>query len=377
MNKGMSKMHKVLLMTIDFPPRRGGVARYLDGLARYFADDILVIAEDEGEGAEVDKDAPFEIVRTNVLTNWFWPQWVKTIWLFFTYRNKYESAIVSHVLPIGTAAWIAGWFTRRPYSVIIHGMDIGLAKQSKWKRWLAKIVLQRAELVVANTDALAQEAAAVFGIDRTEVVYPCLSRQAVMRKADRDIKHTKDETFYVLSVARLVQRKGIGRVLEALKDLESKGVLTADWRYDIIGSGPLEARIEEKINALGLGGHVIIRNNVSDDDLWRAYKTADLFVLPVVKGQVDREGFGMVFIEAAYFETPSIATDQPGVDEAVIDGRTGVLVEDGDIRQLAASMETLIKDPAYLERLGKRARIRAKRLFDCEQQYAKLDQLFS
>jgi phosphatidylinositol alpha-1,6-mannosyltransferase len=370
-------MRKVLLMTIDFPPRRGGVARYLDGLARYFSDEIFVIAEDESGAEEVDKDAPYEILRTNVLTNWFWPQWIKTIWLFIRHRNRYEKTIVSHVLPIGTAAWVAGWFTRRPYTVIIHGMDIGLVKGSGWKRWLAKLILQRAELVVANTDALAQEVAAVFGIDTTEVVYPCLSRIDDMAQADGEITDTQDEGFYLLSVARLVERKGVGRVLESLKYLDANEVLPDDWRYDIIGSGPLEAFLEKQINEFGLGGHVVIRNNVSDDELWRAYKQADVFVLPVVKGEVDREGFGMVYIEAAYFATPSIATDQHGVDEAVINKRTGLLVDDGDIQQLATSIETLFNDPEYTERLGKRAQVRVKNVFTCEQQLDKLKELFS
>ena len=111
------------------------------------------------------------------------------------------------------------------------------------------------------------------------------------------------------------------KVLEAMKEMP-------DVQYTIVGDGPMRSVIEAKIRELGLTDRVTIRTDVTDAELPNVYRNADVFVMPSTKSDSDREGFGIVYIEAALFGVPSIAVRQPGVDEAIVDGVTGWLIDD-------------------------------------------------
>ena len=128
-------------MTIDFPPRQGGVARYLDALASYFKDEIFVITTPEQGSKEFDEAAAYQVERQALLGKFVWPKWLSALDLLMKRKKDFDMVLVSHVLPLGTAALVSRAWTRKPYIVFVHGMDIALAKKSRRKRWLAKKVL--------------------------------------------------------------------------------------------------------------------------------------------------------------------------------------------------------------------------------------------
>lgn len=360
-------MRKLLLLTLDFPPRTGGVARYLDALANQFRDHIQVVAQPERGSAAADQLAPYPIKRVRLLNQWANPKWMGAVWFLVARLQKNEIVLVSHVLPLGTAAWFAKFFTRQPYIVVVHGMDIGLAKQHPWKRRLARRVLRGAECVVANSRALAAEVERDFGVMNTTVVYPCLSdRDLASFEANRD-----DAAMNLLTVSRLVPRKGHERVLEALSRLRDRGQL-GSIAYDIVGDGPMKEAIQDKIRMLGLERIVRLRGEVTDHERDQCYARASAFIMPTVVSATDREGFGTVYLEAAARGVPSIATRQPGVDEAVLDDETGLLVPDGDIDALAGVIHRLATEPRLLRQLGDNARRRALAEFTRDAQFGKL-----
>lgn len=361
-------MPRTLLLTIDFPPRRGGVARYLHGLADFFKDELFVVAELE-KGSEVfDAEALFRVERKNLLGGTRWPRWRPAVDELIARANDYDTVLVSHVLPIGTAALLAKRKTGKPYIVIAHGMDIGLAKASLWKKWLAGKVLRGAKVVVANSEALAHEIEEIFGVKATLVVYPPVQIDSPLPEGGlRGV----GERFHLLTVGRLVERKGHLRVLEALSQLKRKADL-AQTTYTIIGNGPMLPRIQKAIEVFGLEKHVVIIADASDTKLAEYYQKSDLFVMPTQFTDTDREGFGMVYIEAALRGIPSIGTDHPGVDEAILANQTGLLIPDGDIEALATAIKDLALDPVKRQKLGQEARKRAESVFTPQQQFEKL-----
>ena len=357
----------LILITPDFPPNRGGVARYLDALATHFSDRMTVIAPKLGSNESVPT-AIYPVIRQSLLFRFFWPRWIKSTVDLIRRQSTYRYVLTSHVLPFGVAAMIAQWITHKPYLVIVHGMDLRLALNSSRKKLSCGRALNNAYLVVANSNALAQELQQLFGLKNILVVYPSIDpSQAVTTKAE-----STSSIFRLLTVSRLVDRKGHDRVLTALAMLKLNGTLTS-FTYDIVGSGPTRAPLEQLVEELGLQGHVHFLGDVDDVTLRDCYMKADLFVMPVKDHPIDKEGFGLVFLEAALFELPSISTNMSGVNEAIIDGETGLLIADNDLEALAKSIMLLAQDSTYRRALGTAAKERTLRDFTADVQYGKLD----
>lgn len=353
----------VLLITPDFLPSRGGVARYLGLFADYFANRIHVIASPLEKGIEIVPIYLFE--RKQLLSKRIWPRWMTSVLLLVRESKSYRCVITSHVLPFGTAAMVAKWFTKKPYIVMTHGMDVRLALRSK--RSLTARVLSNAYLVIANSNALAQELQQEFGLKNILTIYPSVDPTFIPSATN-----VASSVFRLLSVSRLVDRKGHERVLQALALLKLNGSLNA-FRYTIVGTGPMRQSLESLAIELEIGSQVVFKGDLTDEDLRAAYGVADVFVLSVKNDPIDKEGFGMVYLEAAAFGVPSIATRMSGVDEAVLDRETGLLVDDGNIEALAGAILLLANDVSLREQLGVAARTRVVTEFTPQAQFSKLE----
>ena len=133
--------------------------------------------------------------------------------------------------------------------------------------------------------------------------------------------------------------------------------------------------IERRVDELGLSEEVEFIRGADDEELIRQYEQADIFVMPTEHVGKDIEGFGTVYIEAAAFGLPAIASDVPGVTEAVIDRQTGLLVPSSDPHELAGAIERLASDPALRHKLGAAAKARALNEFVAAKQFSKLSEL--
>lgn len=354
----------VLLITLDYAPNLGGVARYLSSASRVFGEDMIVVAPQvEGEKETAT------LWRRKLLYKRFRPAWLATVFLLIKHRNDYRSVLVSHVLPIGFAAYLAGLITRKPYSVIVHGLDVALARKTWRKRVVMKLVLQKAKVVVANSEVLANEVVELDGAKKVVPILPPLN----LPKTKPLIKN-ESPWKVVLSVSRLVSRKGHLRVFEALSHLRENNLLPK-VSYIIVGEGTEREKLEHQAQELGLSDVVMFYEAVPDEDLPRVYGVADVFVLPTIVDSVDREGFGYVYVEAAMYGVPSIATDSSGVNEAVLHKETGILVPDGDIDALAKAIYKLLTNDQERIRLGTNAQNRVFAEFDENEKFAILKEL--
>ena len=147
---------------------------------------------------------------------------------------------------------------------------------------------------------------------------------------------------FVLGAGRLCAQKGFDRLLRAFARLGPAG----DLRLAILGEGPARAELRRQARALGIGGRVHLPGWVNDLDRW--YRAAECFVL-----SSRYEGFGLVLVEAMANRCPVVAFDCPfGPSEIVHDGRTGLLVAEGDVDALADAMSRLLADPDLRRRLA-------------------------
>jgi len=177
----------------------------------------------------------------------------------------------------------------------------------------------------------------------------------------------------VLSVGRAVEKKGYDDLLAAL------ALLPADlaWRFVHIGGGALAKRLKRQAVRLGIDGRIEWRGARPQPEVLAAYREADLFVLAAKIGRdSDRDGLPNVLMEAQSQRLACVATQLPGIGELIEDGRTGDLVPPGNPRALAASLETMIRDPARRLRLAAGGEARVRREFDMERGIAVLAALF-
>jgi phosphatidylinositol alpha-1,6-mannosyltransferase len=161
----------------------------------------------------------------------------------------------------------------------------------------------------------------------------------------------------ILTVARLVSRKGIDTVLRALPALLAR---FPRLTYAIVGDGPDRARLSALSEALGVSARVKFSVHVGPD-LVDHYNACDLFVMPVREEPGDIEGFGLVFLEAGACEKPVIGSRAGGVVDAIVDGVTGWLVPPDDVPALAQAIERGLSDPSLAASMGRAARERILR----------------
>lgn len=347
-------MKKIALVTLEYPPQIGGIAQYLGSLVAASEGNIDVLVND---GQSVEGPG---LVKARSLLRATRLGWLVAVYTLFGLRREgYGSILISHVLPIGTAAWLARLVGGLPYVVLLHGMDIQLAGASFVKRWIVRRVLRCASAVVVNSLSTAKALHVIDSCIQPEIITPAITPTELTETPAeaRAALGLDPGLFHILTVARLVPRKGIDRIVYCVRDLPPHAHLT------IVGQGPERPRLEMLIKELALTNRVQCIGTLSDEYLMRWYRSADVFCLPVRERAQDAEGFGMVFLEAALHEVPVIATRTGGIPEAVVDGQTGWLVDPDDDRTLLDTLRACLADADMRMRAGCVARKRVLRDF--------------
>ena len=185
----------------------------------------------------------------------------------------------------------------------------------------------------------------------------------------QDIVPGGHEDNTVIAVGRYMYQKGLDRLIDAWKIVCDELGPGHGWELRLLGDGELRPRLQEQIDRLGLAGSVQLCGNVKD--MPSAYRKAAILAL-----SSHYEGLPMALIEAQAYGLPAVSFDcKCGPREVIIDGRTGLLVPEGDVRALALALLDLIRDPERRRRMGAEAARMAVR-FDFEAIMQKWDELF-
>jgi phosphatidylinositol alpha-1,6-mannosyltransferase len=262
-----------------------------------------------------------------------------------------------------------------PYYLIAYGVEIVLPLYGSLPEW-RRDDFAGARGVIAVSHATADLAVSRFGLDTQPfVVNPIagepLSGPAVDARA-RDLQRLLGDAAgpVLLSVGRLVARKGFDAVLESIAALIHD---RPHLRYVLLGDGPERQRLEERAATLGIADRVLMLGRADDAMKWAAYERCDVFVMPNrLLGGTDWEGFGIVFVEAARAGRAVVAGNTGGVADAVTHGETGLLVDAEDPAALTAALQKLLEDEGLRRRMGDAARRRAHEAFSNEALRARL-----
>ena len=174
--------------------------------------------------------------------------------------------------------------------------------------------------------------------------------------------HSPAPPYTFMTIARLVEKKGVPDILEALVLLAREGF---PFRYVLIGDGDDKALIEGRIKALGLENHVALVGTLAHEQVLEHFQQADCFVLGCkVAASGDRDGIPNVLAESMAMGVPVIGTRVSGIPELVDHEQTGLLVDATKPEELAAALKRIVTDQPLRERIIPAARERVTQVFD-------------
>lgn len=346
------KTPKIALVTIDYPPMTGGIARFLSSLVAVSDGEIRVLSPSD----------------TALLWS-LWPRWWPMVKII---RTRLEPLVfVSHIFPIGTAAFIAKCLGGPEYALLCHGLDVRLVR-GIWKRTLFRIMCHGAKAIFAASEATKREILLHVPDAKVTVMTPGIDAKDQIEKntARKRLGLLMDEPI-ILSVTRLVERKGIDTAIRAIARVQAE----TSCMYAVIGEGADSERLKIIEKETGAQVHWLGAVDEETKALW--YAAADIFLLPVRDTGNDMEGFGIVYLEAAMAGLPSIAGKSGGASEAVLDGKTGIVIEPENVHAVTTAISELIHDTEKRVVLGKSGRERALREFQWKDRWALLRKLIS
>jgi len=369
-------MTRGLLLTNTFPPRVGGREAYLFQIFTRLTPPTVVVTPDrEGDWEAFDRESPLRVVRVQPEgPRWFYEGGRRRRLSWFAaltglrWRERVDVIHCGVALPDGMSGWLLKRTLGCPYIVYTYAKEITSPLPMKRLYSDRQQTLQEADRVVTISQYTRGELIRL-GVDpaRIVMVYPgvdatCFQPDGEARQRIR-ARHDLSDRPVLLTVARLIPRKGHDQVIEAMPLILSQ---VPEAVYLIVGSGPAEEHLRTLAQSRGVAERVIFVGAVSDEDLPAYYNAADLFLMPNREEGGDVEGFGIVFLEANACNKPVIGGRSGGTVDAVADGETGYLVDPYSPEAIAEAAICLLTDPTLARRMGERGRERVQREFSWE-----------
>ena len=236
------------------------------------------------------------------------------------------------------------------YNSLFMKGDMFLPISERWKNRLIELGCSEQKIVVHR-----------MGIDTGKFCY--LPR-----------KPGKDGKVRLLTVARLIEKKGVQYAVQAVANVLNR---YSNIEYNIVGDGPTKNTLEGLIEELNVGNNVKLLGWRHQEEIIELMKHTDVFIAPsVVGGDGDEEGIPVVLMEALAQGMPVLSTQHSGIPELVQDGESGFLVPERNVEALADKLEFLIKHPEIWSEMGRKGRKHVERYFDIDKLNNRLVELY-
>jgi phosphatidylinositol alpha-1,6-mannosyltransferase len=351
-------MARVLLVTNDFPPRRGGIQSYLEAFAGHLVaagHHELTVYAPAWKGAEdYDRAAAYEVVRhpgtlmlpepsvAGRMRALIAAHDIDTVWFG-------AAAPLALLTPVARRAGAA----RAVAST--HGHEVGWSMLPVARQALRRIG-DDTDVVTFISRYTRGRFASAFGRHAAlEHLPPGVDTDRFApddgaRRALRD-RYRLGERPVVVCVSRLVPRKGQDMLIRALPEIRRRVPGTV---LVIVGGGPHREALDTLARRYGVTEHVRLTGGVPAGELPAHHALADVFAMPCrTRGAgLDVEGLGIVYLEASATGVPVVAGRSGGAPETVRDGETGLVVDGTDVAAIAAAVGDLLSDPPRAAAMG-------------------------
>jgi len=319
---------------------------------RYFLARWEDLTHDEAAADRARRSLLYRVLPLFYVAGGLWATWR------LTRRQRFDVIHVHWPVPHVLFGWLARRAGKGHARLLTkwYGAELRLVQGSlPWLRRFVLWSLRTSDAVVANSSYTAQEIARFANVP-VRVIPDTVGLPA--NQAARG--SAGDGSFRILFVGRLVKRKGLTHLIEAV------GHLPADLhaRLTVIGDGPERAALSEQVRTSGLDSLVDFRGRVPASALQEAYAASDVFVLQaIVDAGGDTEGLGVVLLEAMSYGVPVVASEIGGITDIIENGESGLLLPPADVDLLASTLERLARDPALATRLGAAGERRVRAAF--------------
>jgi len=341
-------METVVVLSAFYKPFASGAEKCVEEMVRHRAPGrrmVIVTARLDRKLPKRDRDLDAEIIRVG-----FGYRWDKFLYPFLCIRPvlRLHPRIVHAVMEsyAGIALMFVKWRRKKTIAVLTlqsGNLDDMVKRRGPFFKWLWKKIHTTPDEVTAISQFLADRAIRLrANPDRVSVI-PNGVDLSVIRDAQADRADKR-----IVCIARLSQEKGVDVLIRAFSIVHGA---VPDAELHLVGDGPDRAALERLAEESGCSNRIVFHGKLVYPDAMAVLKTGNVFAL-LSHG----EGQGIVLLEAGAAGLPSVATRVGGIPEMIEEGKTGFLVDDGDVKTAAQRLTTLLLDPAVRARMGAEAR---------------------
>jgi phosphatidyl-myo-inositol dimannoside synthase len=350
---------KVLIVSNDFPPRRGGIQSFVHALATRLPTGSVVVYAPRWDGAaEFDARQPFPVIRHPTSLMLPEPSVARRAARLLR-EHGCDTVLFGAAAPLGLLAPSLRRAGARRIVAITHGHEAGWAALPGARALLRRIGDEVDVLTylgeyfrVRLARALSAEAAARMvrlapGVDNASF-RPGAGGDAIRERlglGDRPV---------VVCVSRMVPRKGQDTLIRAWPRVLATA--SGSPALLLVGDGPYRAKLGQLAERAGIAGSVVFTGPVPGADLPACYDAGDVFAMPcrTRRGGLDVEGLGIVYLEASASGLPVVGGDSGGAPDAILPGETGYVVPGRDVEAIADRIAGLLADPAGARAMGEK-----------------------
>ncbi len=342
----------IKLLTMEYPPTRGGAGVYCEELAHATNElgmDIEVLAplgSHSGSSVKVIQ-LPFRGSQG----------WICSLKIIKFLKTQSLEKIALHIADPGAQRAMVrfGWLLPKPAKFIltIHGSEIPKFSRNPIERLFFRNLLVRADKIHVlskyNEAKLVQYCPEIRG--RTFLVPGAPARETLPKSNPLESKDYAKRKLVLLCVGRIHPRKGQLQLLQAIEQLPRH--LKERLICQFVGPNTKPAYVNQILTmSKAVGCEIQFLGNLENSDLKKAYQLADIFALTSIRQHNSVEGFGFVYLEASSHGLPILAHRVGGVEDAVIDGKTGLLCEPNKQNELLLNLRQLIEQSEKRKELG-------------------------
>ncbi len=355
-------MSKVLIVTNDFPPRRGGIQSFVHALAlRLPADGVVVYAPAWDGAAEFDARQPFPVIRHPGSLMLPVPS-VSDRACALLAAHGCDSVIFGAAAPLGLLAPKLRRAGAQRIVGLTHGHEAGWAALPGASSLLRRIgdevdvLTYLAEYFRVRLARALSDQASERMVRLTPGVDPAVFRPGAGGALVRERLRIAADRQVVVCVSRMVPRKGQDTLIKAWPQVLARSA--GDPLLLLVGDGPYRPALQRLAAASCPARSVLFTGPVGWEELPAHYDCANVFAMPcrTRRAGLDVEGLGIVYLEASATGLPVVGGDSGGAPDAVLDGETGYVVPGRGVPAVTSRLAELLADPAGAAAMGEKGR---------------------
>ena len=367
-----------LVITNDYPPRKGGIQTFIFELvSRFPADQVTVLTSQSESSEEFDRRHPWTVVRRDVSV--LLPtRKTRKLAIQLIQNLNITTVIFGAGAPLGLLAPALRAAGVQTIIAMTHGHEAGWAATPLTRHALRHIARHCDYLTYLGEYTRSKISPALHEVDRSKLrqLTPGVDTQRFSPDLKRSAHVLREKLSLgnrpvIVCVSRLMPRKGQDVLIKALPSIKK---VFPDIALVLVGKGRYRTHLERLVTQRSLEQHVFFAGAVNSADLASWFAIGDVFAMPCRTRRAgwDVEGLGIVYLEASSLELPVIAGNSGGAPDAVRNGETGFVVNGRQVEEVAQTIARVLNDRALSAQLGVNGRAWVEQAWTWDYEFSQL-----